>query len=201
MMKPFQAITGNRTLMLFLGLSVVAHGALFLGQGDQYKSASKPIGQTLIQATLVTSARTEKNKTARQQQSNAGQSLWRPRSERTDNRSHITETSKTAEENSESHEAQNFLSGKLQSELNRYLIYPHIARLRGWEGKVVLQLKLKENGGFDDIKVVKSSGYRLLDDTALEAMNKLNENSTQISWLQGYNTELLLPIIYRLTSY
>jgi TonB family protein len=47
--------------------------------------------------------------------------------------------------------------------------YPLVARERGWEGTVTLQLELLTNGQIGEIKVVKSSGHDILDTAAREA--------------------------------
>jgi protein TonB len=44
--------------------------------------------------------------------------------------------------------------------------YPHIAKLRGWEGTVTLDIELRADGSIGDIQVVQSSGYPILDESA-----------------------------------
>ena len=41
--------------------------------------------------------------------------------------------------------------------------YPLIARRRGFQGTVVLEVMVKPNGRVGDLKVLKSSGYKVLD--------------------------------------
>jgi len=48
--------------------------------------------------------------------------------------------------------------------------YPTIARLRGYEGEVVLCVEILPNGRVGDAKIKKSSGYAILDQSALEAV-------------------------------
>jgi len=48
-------------------------------------------------------------------------------------------------------------------------IYPVAARLRGWEGRVVLELLITAEGLVGEIKVVESSGHQLLDQAAIKA--------------------------------
>jgi protein TonB len=43
--------------------------------------------------------------------------------------------------------------------------YPLEARRRGWEGTVVADLTISVSGAVDKCDLVKSSGYKLLDDT------------------------------------
>jgi len=45
-------------------------------------------------------------------------------------------------------------------------IYPMIARIRGYQGDVLLDVLVNKNGTVGDLKVIKSSGYPLLDRAA-----------------------------------
>ena len=44
--------------------------------------------------------------------------------------------------------------------------YPRIARIRGYQGHVMLDVLVNKNGTVGDLKVIKSSGYPLLDRAA-----------------------------------
>lgn len=48
--------------------------------------------------------------------------------------------------------------------------YPAAAERQGWEGKVQLRVKVLPDGTAGDIEVKKSSGHKLLDDTAIKAV-------------------------------
>ena len=50
--------------------------------------------------------------------------------------------------------------------------YPDIAKSRGWQGKVLLRVKVSAQGLSDDVTVEKSSGREILDDSAIEAVKK-----------------------------
>lgn len=50
--------------------------------------------------------------------------------------------------------------------------YPAIAKSRGWQGKVLLRVKVSAQGLSDDVTVEKSSGHEILDDSAIEAVKK-----------------------------
>ncbi|MGQ4809461.1 hypothetical protein NKDENANG_02878 [Candidatus Entotheonellaceae bacterium PAL068K] len=50
--------------------------------------------------------------------------------------------------------------------------YPLKARRRGWEGTVVLDYNILANGRVGDVKIVKSSGYPILDRVAKKAAKK-----------------------------
>jgi protein TonB len=50
--------------------------------------------------------------------------------------------------------------------------YPRKARRRGYEGIVMLKVLVDENGRVDDLMVLESSGYPILDRTALASVRK-----------------------------
>lgn len=57
-------------------------------------------------------------------------------------------------------------------EVNKPPIYPGLARKRGQEGRVVLQVLVNVNGGVDNLEVETSSGVGLLDRAALTAVRR-----------------------------
>lgn len=50
--------------------------------------------------------------------------------------------------------------------------YPTIAKSRGWQGKVLLRVKVSAQGLSDDVTVEQSSGHEILDESAVEAVRK-----------------------------
>lgn len=50
--------------------------------------------------------------------------------------------------------------------------YPSIARNRGYEGTVVLQVFVREDGSVGDLKVGESSSHRMLDRSAVKAVSR-----------------------------
>lgn len=50
--------------------------------------------------------------------------------------------------------------------------YPEKARFYGWEGDVVLEFTVTSEGHLKDVKIVSSSGYKILDQSALTAAAK-----------------------------
>lgn len=49
-------------------------------------------------------------------------------------------------------------------------VYPEQARRQGWEGRVVLRLEVLTSGVAGSIDIARSSGYPLLDETAVQAV-------------------------------
>jgi len=50
-------------------------------------------------------------------------------------------------------------------------IYPREARERGIDGHLVIKFTIKENGELGPVELVSSSGYKFLDDAAIQALN------------------------------
>jgi TonB family protein len=92
----------------------------------------------------------------------------------------------------------NQLLGELQTRLSRYLVYPPLARRRGWEGTVLLGLRVESDGHLDNIRVEHGSGYAVLDHSALNSLNRLGRIAEASEWLNGRVMDMQLPVIYRL---
>jgi len=92
----------------------------------------------------------------------------------------------------------NHLLGQLQTRLSRYLVYPPLARSRGWEGTVLLGLRVGSNGHLEKIRIEHSSGYAVLDNSALNSLNRLDQLAEASAWLNGRGLDMQLPVIYRL---
>jgi TonB family protein len=85
----------------------------------------------------------------------------------------------------------------LQKRIAQFLWYPDAARMNGWEGRVLVQLLVRENGEFIAARVVKSSGYKLLDANAIDTVKR----ACPAKLRQPLNKPVVLvaiPLIYRL---
>jgi protein TonB len=49
-------------------------------------------------------------------------------------------------------------------------VYPEIARIRGYEGIVLVAAEILQDGSVGNMKIRKSSGYAILDHSAVEAV-------------------------------
>ena len=56
--------------------------------------------------------------------------------------------------------------------VNRPPSYPSLARKRGWQGTVLLEVDVQSDGKVKSIQIKKSSSYKLLDREALDAVRK-----------------------------
>ncbi|HED52508.1 MAG TPA: energy transducer TonB [Gammaproteobacteria bacterium] len=90
------------------------------------------------------------------------------------------------------------ISAALKNRLARHFEYPWLARQRGWQGQVLLSLHVASNGDLSDWKVVQTSGYRTLDQSALKAAQRIEHLPQAEHWLNGASLEVHLPVQYKL---
>ncbi|MCR4300985.1 MAG: TonB family protein [Sulfuricaulis sp.] len=95
-------------------------------------------------------------------------------------------------------ELRNQLLGELQTRLARYLVYPPLARKYGWEGTVLVGLRVESDGHLEKLRVERSSGYAVLDHSALNALYRLGHLAEASLWLDGHGMDVQLPVIYQL---
>jgi len=75
--------------------------------------------------------------------------------------------------------------------------YPSIARSMGWQGKVMLRVQVSDQGLSDAVEIERSSGYDMLDESALEAIKQwrftpAKHGETPIA------SSVIVPIIFTL---
>ena len=61
---------------------------------------------------------------------------------------------------------------KVGSHNNPHPQYPLIARIKGWEGKVIIKADIDNSGNVTSIKILKSSGFEVLDKASLTALRE-----------------------------
>jgi len=88
--------------------------------------------------------------------------------------------------------------GEVRSRLAQYLAYPPLARARGWEGTVLVGFHLGANGALDAIRVARSSGYDILDASALDSLGKVGRLDDVAGITNTKPQQLELAVMYRL---
>jgi len=78
--------------------------------------------------------------------------------------------------------------------------YPKIAERRGWQGTVLLDLKLDSNGNVLSAVMRDSSGYDSLDKRALEMIKKASPFPRPPPELQDRSFNLSVPVIFKLAG-
>ncbi len=82
------------------------------------------------------------------------------------------------------------ISSLIQSRIN----YPLIARRMGWEGKVLVSFVLEPSGEIRDLKVLKGSGFEILDREALEGVKRSYRNFPR----PPVEVLIKLPVVFKL---
>ena len=77
------------------------------------------------------------------------------------------------------------------------LNYPAIARRKGWQGVVTLELHIESNGLISDLQVNETSGYPALDQAAIKSLQTASIPGAK-QWLHGHSIDMLIPVEYRL---
>ena len=95
--------------------------------------------------------------------------------------------------------AQSRVISILVNELRQYFHYPRLAQKRNWQGKVVVALHITRSGEIKDIMLSRSSGYTVLDEAAIRAIQKIKTFPDMAVW-QGQDLKLELPVLYKLTE-
>jgi protein TonB len=94
----------------------------------------------------------------------------------------------------------NHVLGLVLHTVHEHFVYPPFARREGWEGEVLLAFRLDPEGEIHDVRVIRSSGYALLDENALSILRRIGSIPNARTWLRGRTYHAQIPVIYRLTG-
>ncbi|MDX2455872.1 MAG: energy transducer TonB [Gammaproteobacteria bacterium] len=83
--------------------------------------------------------------------------------------------------------------------ITRQLSYPAIARRKGWQGVVRLELHIEPDGRISDLHIDQTSGYAVLDKAALQSLQLANIPDA-VQWLDGETVDIVVPVEYRLVD-
>ncbi|MDH5483627.1 MAG: energy transducer TonB [Gammaproteobacteria bacterium] len=86
----------------------------------------------------------------------------------------------------------------LKNGFSRHFYYPKTAQRRSWQGKVLLEFTITSSGNIEKIHINSSSGYSVLDNAAIDALKKIEENNEFALALNGHSIEQILPVTYKL---
>jgi len=81
----------------------------------------------------------------------------------------------------------------IRDNIQHSVVYPRIARKRGWQGKVVIKFVVWEDGHVSDVEIVESSGYSVLDKNAVKSVKTAAPFPKP-----PIRTELIIPIRFGL---
>ena len=81
--------------------------------------------------------------------------------------------------------------------ITQQLTYPAIARRKGWQGVVKLELHIESDGLISALHIDETSGYAVLDRAAMESL-QLASVPDAAQWLHGASIDIVIPVEYRL---
>jgi protein TonB len=77
--------------------------------------------------------------------------------------------------------------------------YPLLARRKGWQGVVKLQVHIESDGRISRLQVEQTSGYPVLDRAALQSLQLASVPDAE-QWMQGQAIDIIIPVEYRLVG-
>ena len=81
----------------------------------------------------------------------------------------------------------------IMEDIQQGIVYPRMARRMGWEGTAVISFVVCETGEVEDIEIVESSGYSLLDENAVKTIKETAPFPSP-----PVRAVLVVPVTYRL---
>lgn len=100
--------------------------------------------------------------------------------------------------NSQLPESAHRVTQQLNLAISEHFTYPRLAQRNGWQGLVKLGLRIEPNGQLSRIRVISTSGYAVLDQAAMETLNRISVLRDIDAWLRGRPLDTVLPIEYKL---
>lgn len=94
--------------------------------------------------------------------------------------------------------ARNSYNSTLWGAIGKYKQYPKIAQMRGWQGEALVELLLDGNGKLISKKILKSSGYDILDKQALAMIEKAAPFPAPPEALRASSFTITVPIPFTL---
>jgi protein TonB len=90
-----------------------------------------------------------------------------------------------------------WLTQELLSRLERSKRYPYAARMNRWEGRVVVQAVVRDDGQVVSLRIAESSGHAILDNDAMELIRRISPLHLKHPLGQA-QVALLVPVGYSL---
>ncbi len=88
----------------------------------------------------------------------------------------------------------------LSTLIAKYQRYPRIAQLRGWQGTAQVLLSVSATGRMVNVVILRSSGFEVLDDQALEMVQQATPLPQPPEALRGREFTVMVPIVFKLND-
>jgi protein TonB len=106
----------------------------------------------------------------------------------------VSDPSGTARQSAEAQ-----LRSRILRLVSSHFDYPVLARRKGWQGIVKLQVHIESDGRISRLHVEQTSGYPVLDQAALQSLQLASVPDAE-QWLQGQAMDIIIPVEYRLVG-
>jgi len=192
----------NRLLLLIV-VSACVHALFLYSPGNKIKLPSQQGANFAVQLQTIypkprsnTVAKSEKklatkNVTKQITLKNTATKQAEP------NTQHASQQETTAESPSSSDAIRATLLTQIKTKFTKHFRYPHIAQRKGWQGKVLLDFNINQQGNISDIHIKDSSGYAVLDQAAHHSLSQIKQ-ITVSDWPFGVKQAFKLTITYKL---
>lgn len=211
---------GHHVLPLFLGVSLAAHAAVLLYLPDPPARSAQPHGDAGLQITLTRISGAAPSQATPEDPApqaatpppsrpvtDPAQTRPVPRhrpapADRADvpDTVHAGNPAQPATAPETRIAAGSALLAQLRDAMQPYFHYPLLARRRGWEGTVQVGLRISASGEISRIRIVRTSDHDILDRAALDCLNRIRRMPGALAWLDGHDSDIVLPVEYRLTD-
>ncbi len=92
------------------------------------------------------------------------------------------------------------LAAALRDAMQPYFHYPLLARRHGWEGTVRIGMRISASGQISRLHIVETSHHAVLDQAAIDCLGRIRQLPGAVAWLDGHDSDIVLPVEYRLTD-
>lgn len=82
----------------------------------------------------------------------------------------------------------------------RFKRYPPLARERGWEGTVRIEIRIHPQQALPEVLVLRESGHGILDEAAFEMMRQAVARTAIPDVLRQRGVQLIVPVEFGLAS-
>jgi len=110
---------------------------------------------------------------------------------------HLVQATQAASATLSREEQDRHLRACVMDLITRQLTYPAIARRKGWQGIVKLELHIESDGKISALHIDETSGYSVLDKAALQSLQPASVPDAA-QWLQGKTRDIVVPVEYKL---
>ncbi|WP_374495567.1 energy transducer TonB [Zoogloea sp.] len=86
----------------------------------------------------------------------------------------------------------------LSSLFARQQNYPRVAAMRGWEGEVQVRVTIARKGNIVAAQVVRSSGFEVLDQSAVQLVSGAGPLPRPPEALQNRELQIVVPVLFKL---